>query len=246
MLKCVKFRYYFIGFEMKIKYFLQLIILFLSFFVFILPCTAEEATVDDAHNYGLSVDEAQDWAESKGQEILDILTGDSEDKFTKLDEIADNDVDLKHAARFVIGKYWKQMSEEQKQKYLSLFNRYSKSLYKSYSPNIQKGEITFSVDKAVMTKIGVAVYCTVKIKKVEEKVDEASKGGVKVIFSLVKYDGKIKVRDLKIEESSFLQAYRERFYKMIHEDSEDDIDWFLEDLEAIVRDNENKFEEADN
>ena len=232
MLKCVKLKYYFIGFEMKIKHFLQLIILFLTFFALNMPCRADV----------LSPEEAQSWAENKGHEILDILTGDAEDKFTKLDEIADNDVDLDYAARFVVGKYWRQMTEEQQRIYLPLFRRYSKSLYKSYSPSIPEGEISFSVDKALSSGIGADVYCTITVESVEKNVDEDSKGGIKVTFSLVKNDGKIKVRDLKIEESSFLRAYRERFYKMIHEDSDDDIGWFLEDLEDIVRDNEDAFE----
>ena len=46
------------------------------------------------------------------------------------------------------------------------------------------------------------------------------------------------VRDLKIGESSLLIAYRERFYKMIHQDNDDEIDWFLEDLESITEDKE--------
>ena len=33
------------------------------------------------------------------------------------------------------------------------------------------------------------------------------------------------LRDLKIEESSLLLSFRERFYKMIHEDSDDEIDF---------------------
>jgi len=217
---------------MKLKYFLQLIILFLLFCGFSLPCNADN----------LSPQEAREWAENKGREILNILTNDNiTDRFDKLDEIADNDIDLDYAGRFVVGKYWRQMSEEQKQKYIPLFKRYSKSLYKSYNTDLKDGEVTYTVDKALTGKTGVDVFCTVKINEIEKNVDDNSKGGIKVVFSLVKMDGKIKVRDLKIEESSFLRAYRERFYKMIHEDNEDEIDWFLEDLETIVRDNEENF-----
>ena len=59
-----------------------------------------------------------------------------------------------------------------------------------------------------------------------------------MIFSLTKQNNKIMVRDLKIGESSLLIAYRERFYKMIHQDNDDEIDWFLEDLESITEDKE--------
>ena len=221
---------------MKLKYFLRLIILFLLFCSISSPCFAQN----------LSAEEAENWALNKGHEILNILTtARGEDKFAKLDEIADNDVDLDYAAKFVVGKYWRQMSEEQKQKYLPLFKRYTKSLYKSYSLDLREGDVDFTVDKVLTNPEGADVYCSVKVKMIEQNVDDKSKGGVKAIFSLVKIDGRIKVRDLKIEESSFLNAYRDRFYKMIHEDSDDEIDWFLEDLETIVEDNEEKFERKD-
>ena len=221
---------------MKLKYFLQLIILFLLFFGISSPCLAQD----------LSTKEAENWTLNKGHEILNILTTESgEDKFIKLDEIVDNDVDLDYAAKFVVGKYWRQMSETQKQKYLPLFKRYTKTLYKSYSLDLRKGDVNFAVDKVLITPIGADAYCSLKIKVIEQNVDDKSKGGVKAIFSLVKIDGKIKVRDLKIEESSLLNAYRDRFYKMIHEDSDDEIDWFLEDLETIVEDNEENFERKD-
>ncbi|MBR1904408.1 MAG: hypothetical protein IJ824_04450, partial [Alphaproteobacteria bacterium] len=50
----------------------------------------------------------------------------------------------------------------------------------------------------------------------------------------------VQVRDLKVEESSLLLSYRDRFYKMIHEDSDDDMTWFLEDLTALTQDTEEK------
>lgn len=218
---------------MKLKHFLQLIIPFLLFWGFSLPCMADNITSEEAKN----------WAENKGHEILDIITGD--DLYTKMDQIdniVQNDIDLDYAAKFVMGKYWRQMSEEQKQKYIPLFKRYTKSLYKSYQFDIKKGAVDFSVDKALPTKIGADVYCTVTINTVEKNIDDKYKGGIKVIFLLVKVDNRIKVRDMKIEESSFLHSYRERFYKMVHEDNEDEIDWFLETLEEITNDNEENFD----
>ncbi|MBQ8481266.1 MAG: ABC transporter substrate-binding protein [Alphaproteobacteria bacterium] len=191
----------------------------------------------------ITSEEAKNWAENKGHEILDIITGD--DLYTKMDQIdniVQNDIDLDYAAKFVMGKYWRQMSEEQKQKYIPLFKRYTKSLYKSYQFDIKKGAVDFSVDKALPTKIGADVYCTVTINTVEKNIDDKYKGGIKVIFLLVKVDNRIKVRDMKIEESSFLHSYRERFYKMVHEDNEDEIDWFLETLEEITNDNEENFD----
>lgn len=227
----IKVGYHLIGFEMKLKYFLQLIILFFGFFMLTPVAKAETFTVA----------EAQEWAQNKGKELLDILTSEGgEEKYERLDSLLQNDIDLNYAAKFVVGKYWRQMSEEQQKRYLELFDGYAKTVYRSYSLNLRKGDIDFSVEKALADKKGVDVYCVVIINALEKKVNDESKGGVKVIFSLVKNDGKVKVRDMKIEELSFLNSYRERFYKMIHEDNEDEIEWFLESLEEIVRDNDEK------
>lgn len=215
---------------MKIKQFLQLITLFFGVLI------GAQALASD-----LSEAEATQWARGKGEEILSILaTSNIEDKYTQLDSILQNDVDLDYAARFVVGKYWKQMNVEQRELYLDLFKRYTSSLYKSYPLTIDKGDVSFTVDKVTIGTKHVDVHCTLFIKKLEQNVDNGSKGGFNVIFTLIKKDDKIKVRDLKISESSFLVSYRDRFYKMIHEDNDDDIEWFLDDLEMQVEDAEKK------
>ncbi|MBP5215799.1 MAG: hypothetical protein J6039_04500, partial [Alphaproteobacteria bacterium] len=81
---------------MKLKHFLQLIILFLFFAI---PTAFSQLTDTD-------VREARFWAEGKGKQIVDILTSTSGDKYQRLDNILHNDVDLEYAAKFVIGKYW--------------------------------------------------------------------------------------------------------------------------------------------
>jgi ABC-type transporter MlaC component len=187
----------------------------------------------------MSESEARTWADGKGREVLEILTAESSaEKYQKLDDILQNDVDLDHAARFVIGKYWRQMTEEQRTEYMDVFKKYTSALYKGYPLDIEKGAVTYTIDKVLADKDLQNVYCTVFVKAIERHVDDKSKGGIHVIFSLIKNDGKIKVRDLKITETSFLLAYRGRFYKMLHEDDDDDIDWFLEDLRQITADME--------
>lgn len=215
---------------MKIKHFLQLITLFFGFFL------GTQALAAD-----LSEAEATQWAKGKGEEILSILASSNiEEKYAQLDSILQNDIDLDYAARFVVGKYWKQMDAEQREEYLDLFKRYTSSLYKSYPLTIDEGDVRFTVDKVTIGTKHVDVHCTLFIKKLEQNVDNGSKGGFNVIFTLTKKDNKIKVRDLKISESSFLVSYRDRFYKMIHEDNDDDIEWFLDDLEMRIEDAEKK------
>ena len=212
---------------MKIKYFLRLIILFL---LILLPF--------DSANAVLNTVTAQNWASEKGEQILHILAQPtSAEKYASLDKILAQDVDLDHAARFAVGKYWKKMTAEQKDKYLQIFKNYTSALYQSYPLELEQGAVTYTIDKVVGDKDSQYVHCTIFINAVEKNVDSDSQGGVKVIFRLVKNDERIQVRDLQITETSFLLAYRERFYKMIHDD-DDDMDWFLEDLEQTTHDME--------
>lgn len=216
---------------MKIKSFLQLIILFF----FALGIYAAAA---------LTPPQAEQWAQKKGQEILQILSDkNNTDKYEQLDQILNEDIDLDFAARFVLGKYWRQMTDAQKEQYVPLFKRYVSALYKSVPLNIDSDDIHFTIDKVVETPKGMEVWCTIQIKKIEQAADQQSKGGIKVLFTLVENNAHIQVRDLKVEESSLLISYRDRFYKMIHQDSDDELEWFLEDFEALVQDTEQKNEE---
>ena len=52
---------------------------------------------------------------------------------------------------------------------------------------------------------------------------------VSVSFRLHKVDDRIKIVDVKVAESSLLLSYRGKFYEMIAQNDEE-IDWFLEDL----------------
>ncbi|MBO6281793.1 MAG: ABC transporter substrate-binding protein [Alphaproteobacteria bacterium] len=167
-----------------------------------------------------------------------MTSTDIESKFAKLDDILHNDIDIDYAARYVVGKYWNRMSESQRKDYLDLFQKYTESLYKSYPLTIDKGEVSFTVDNIIADTKLVNVHCTVYVKKLGHDTQNASNGGFKIIFIIVKDDaGKIKVRDIKVSESSFLISYRDRFYKMIHDDNDDDIDWFLDDLYMRIEDN---------
>lgn len=180
---------------------------------------------------------ARQWALDKGEQILKILSSkDLEYKYSELDKILYEDIDLDHAARFVVGRYWRQMSDEQKAKYVPLFKRYTAALYKSFPLDVPQDSIGYEIIKIQQNQEFFDVFCSINLTNKEPNTKEKAK--INVIFSLTKQNNKIMVRDLKIGESSLLIAYRERFYKMIHQDNDDEIDWFLEDLESITEDKE--------
>ena len=214
------------GYIMKIKYFFRLIILFLISIVFAYNAWAK-----------LTPKQAEHWANSKGQEILRILAAPTnEQKYAALDKILAEDVDLNYAAKFAVGKYWRNMNQQQQEKYVSLFKRYAAALYKNYPLDISEGMVNFSINKVIAEKNIINVYGKIFLNA--NNAEFAENQGFNVLFVLAENNEHPQVRDLKVEESSLLISFRDRFYKMIHQDNDDEIDWFLEDFEASIVDAE--------
>lgn len=218
---------------MKIKLFLQLITLFFGL------CWN---TVAQA-NLNIKENEARSWALSKGEEVLQILAEQNlAVKYEALDKILHEDIDLDYAAKFVVGKYWRTMTEDQQQRYIPLFKRYTESLYKGYPLSFGEGMINYTVDNVVADKNTMNVWCSISLAQ-PQNINNENTLSFSILFMLVKNNNHIQIRDLKIAGSSLLLSYRDRFYKMIHEDNDDEIDWFLEDLQSITNDNEQKNEQ---
>ena len=120
---------------MKSKFFLQVITVVLGFFAFCLP----------ANSAPVAENAAVEWANSTGAKLIEALgSSNLESKYAALDTMFANDVDGNYIARFVIGKYWKEMNAEQQKKYNALFNRYILSLYKNYPLDFETIDINFT------------------------------------------------------------------------------------------------------
>lgn len=215
---------------MKSKFFLQVITVVLNLFAFCIQ----------ANSAPVAKNEAVQWANSAGEQLIKALGSHNlKNKYLVLDKMFADDVDGDYIARFVIGKYWKEMSPEQKQSYTALFKRYMLSLYKNYPLDFETNEINYNITSAQEGKLHTAVFCTVTLP---EKLASENFDHVNLEFTLTKDNGKIKIRDLKIGESSLLLTYRGRFYQMM-KDADEDLLWFLEDLETLTVSNERNAEE---
>ena len=136
---------------MKSKIFLQLIIFCFACFVGV-ASAAEK----------ISPKEAEVWVNQKGKELLETFSlKDIRTKYAKLDDMFLNDVDLDYIGKFVVGKYWRQMSKEQQERYIPLFKRYSLSLYKGFPLNFNF-DINFKVTK--LSNKSSAYICNRKYK----------------------------------------------------------------------------------
>lgn len=179
--------------------------------------------------------EAKQWVNDTGHKLLDTLsTQDIASKYEILDNMFNEDIDTKYMARFVIGKYWKLMDKEQQDNYLNLFNRYALSIYKNYPLDFDTKEINFKILSVTQNQKFTDVACSITLPK-----QYASKNiqDVTIKFKLTKENQKIKIVDLVLAQSSLLQTYRQRFYKMI-EELDGEISWFLEDFNDMVTSSE--------
>lgn len=188
----------------------------------------------------ISADEAKAWADEKGQTLLKAFSEkDTEVKYQKLDNLFLNDVDLNHISKFVIGKYWRQMSDTQKTRYQDVFKRYSLAVYKSFPLEFDMDKIKYTIISAQANAKDTNVVANIDLQMGYKPEDRQS---ILVDFRLHKVGGKIKLIDIKLAESSLILSYRNRFYEMISGNDED-IEWFLEDLETITTSTEQVNEE---
>lgn len=211
MLVCI------IGYKkMKSNIFLSVIIvlslLFYPIFAQASPVTKQDAMV---------------FANNTGKKLLmSFQEKDLEKRYQNLDDILVKRIDIDYIGKFVIGKYWRTMTKEQQQKYMDIFKRYGLAYYKTL-PLEFASTLSYEVKNAEIDGKFTNIFTVVHFKLNEQPQD------LSLVFRVHEADGIIKVVDVKIAESSMLLAYRSKFYKMISK-NEEEIDWFLEDLEDIT------------
>lgn len=204
---------------MKSKFFLQLIIYCFAIFV-------NEAALAQTPEA-----EVQNWAQARGEELLDALKENNiPEKYKMLDELYGKYVDSDFIAQFVMGKYWRTMNQTEQEQFKRLFHRYALALYKTY-PLDFGNNISFRITQTILQENKAIVYAQIHQKNVNP---ENAIQDILVEFSIRKEGKNLKLVDIKIAESSLSLAYRNKFYKMMVED-DGEVSWFLEDFEILVR-----------
>lgn len=212
---------------MKSNYFLQLITFFMLL-VLAFPVAAAP----------LSEEEARVFGETKGRELLQTFSEkDLTVKYQKLDELFLNYVDLDYISRFVVGKYWRQMTPEQQQKYQELFTRYALNTYKGF-PLSFDNNLDFSISGVVPDGEYMLVRTNIDYRGMDGKMTSFL-----VEFRLHKKNDRIMLTDIKVAESSLILSYRSRFYQMIA-DADEEIEWFLEDFELQTESSEQYYQKT--
>ena len=215
-------------FFMKSNCFLRLIIFFVLL-TLALPAAAEP----------LSEAEARAFGETKGRELLNTFAEkDPAVKYKKLDELFLNYVDLDYISRFVVGKYWRQMSAEQQKKYQELFTRYALNVYKGF-PLSFDDNLDFVISDVERDGEYALVRTNIDYRGMDGKATTFL-----VEFRVHKKNGRIMITDIKVAESSLILSYRGRFYQMIA-DADEEMEWFLEDFELLADSGEKFYSETE-
>ncbi|MBR6327802.1 MAG: ABC transporter substrate-binding protein [Alphaproteobacteria bacterium] len=178
---------------------------------------------------------ARDFVTQSGYELITALgTHDLEEKYQALDNLFETKTDTFYIAKFVLGPYYTQLDAEQKEQYHQLFLRYIKSLYKTYPLNFDTSSIDFSIGEVIQKGKFYDVKCLVDLP---EKFQTENLKQVGVDFRLHETDDGVKLIDFKLDGVSMLLTFRTKFVQMIKND-EEEISWFLEDLEDLTVSNE--------
>ncbi len=204
-----------------------------SFLYFIIFCgILMFSSVVLAGNFSLK--DAEKFAYERGNELLSCFNmDDGEEKYEKLDSLLLEYVDLPYIAKFVMGKYWREMSEEQQKKYLDLFQTYALNLYRGF-PLDFGNKLSFDVVASETVNGDAMVLTAIKLKS-----DDVNEMKVEVNFRLHDDGKKFMIRDIKVGENSLVLVYRQRFQEMMKE-ADEEISWFLEDFELVANSSQQK------
>ncbi len=177
--------------------------------------------------YPVDENEAINFANTKGKELIEIFqVDDLEKRYKDLDELIIKHIDIDYISKFVIGKYWRIMTKEQKKAYKDIFVRYGLATYKNLPLEYAK-DIVYKIMSAKVEGQYTNVLANVKFGLGDNTQE------VTVTFRMHKAENVVKLVDVKVAESSLLLSYRGKFYEMIAQ-NDGEIDWFLEELSDIT------------
>lgn len=175
----------------------------------------------------ISPDTAREWADKNGRLLLETFREpDLRTRYDKLDDLFVRFVDLDYVSKFVMGKYWRQMTPQQRETYRGIFKRYALATYKSF-PLDFVNSLTYTVGNAVEENDFTIVSATVTVTL------DAKTGPQDFLLQFRLHDngGQIQLVDIKLAESSLILSFRGQFYSQLAE-LEGEIEWFLEDFET--------------
>ncbi len=132
----------------------------------------------------------------------DYLDENRGELYALINEILVPHFDTRYAGRLVLGKYWKAVTKEQRDRFIDVFYEF---LLQSYA----NGVLRFDEDAITVYPIETGLDDKRAIVKTEMRMDDGSR--VPVNYSMRKSKAGWRVYDVRIEGVSYIQNYRNQF-----------------------------------
>ena len=148
-----------------------------------------------------------------------------ESKIIKLNNIAETNVDIEGIGMYTLGKYRKNLNENQRVKYKKLFNSYFLKSFSSRLVDYSDPKISVVSEKKINEKYTI----------VNTVLEETSKNPeIKIDWRIyTKNPERPLIRDLMVEGLSLARTQKEEF-KSILQNNNGDIDYLFKSLEEFI------------
>ena len=138
-------------------------------------------------------------------------------------ELVMSSIDMNLISKFVLSKYWKLATDEQKKAYLAAFKQYFIS---SYANKLDQ----YSGEKVIIVSSNAAKkFVIVKSNIVREGTDTLK---IELDWRLLSRDGQTKIIDLSIEGISLIIAQREEFQSFLA-NNDNSLDALIDKINSI-------------
>lgn len=172
-----------------------------------LPAYAQDATPPAAAAQDKTAQEARDYADNLGKQVLTIVQSGTPEaqKLSQLQQMFVTHVDIPWVGRFVLGRFWRQATEEQRARYLDAYAKFVTEHYTSHFTDYAGGGYTITGAR----EEGEGQFT------VNMRLEPAGKQPILVNYRLRTESGQFKVFDIIIEGVSLITTQRSEFASVV-------------------------------
>lgn len=183
--------------------------------------------ISSINSFALANFEAEEkFVSNFADNAISILSNDSLDasqKNIQFTELVMSSIDMNLISKFVLSKYWKLATDDQKKEYLAAFKQYFIS---SYANKLDQ----YSGEKVIIVSSNAAKkFVIVKSNIVRDGTDTLK---IELDWRLLTRDGQTKIIDLSIEGISLIIAQREEFQSFLA-NNDNSLDALINKLNSI-------------
>lgn len=179
--------------------------LWLSAAVYLLATASVQAAPPNA------ADDPRAFVESLGAKVLNIIKSPNvtlSERQHRFRELFTQEFEAQTIGRFVLGAYWNRATDEQRKRYLSVFNDYVAAIY----------AIQFSHYEGEAFKTTGVQTVTDSDNAVQSEIDHPGKPPIQIVFRVRRTTGSFKIVDVTVEGVSLIVTKRSEFASVLNKE----------------------------